>query len=92
MSDGALPVFIARITAGFPSPAADYEEGKLDLNKHLFKNPAVTFFVRVAGDSMLGAGIHDGVASEGIQKPWQTQFDHRSACYTTRWDELVKAK
>lgn len=60
MSEAPLPVFIARITAGFPSPAADYEEGKLDLNKHLVKNPAATFFVRVAGDSMLGAGIHDG--------------------------------
>ncbi len=55
-----LPVFIARIAAGFPSPAADYEEGKLDLNKHLIKNPAATFFVRVTGDSMVGAGIHDG--------------------------------
>lgn len=55
-----LPVFIAKISAGFPSPAADYEENKLDLNKHLVKNPAATFFVRVAGDSMTGAGIHDG--------------------------------
>ena len=60
ISSQELPVFIARIAAGFPSPAADYEEGKLDLNKHLIKNPAATFFVRVAGDSMVGAGIHDG--------------------------------
>ncbi len=55
-----LPVFIARITAGFPSPAADYEEGKLDLNHYLIKNPPATFIVRVAGDSMTGAGIHEG--------------------------------
>ena len=55
-----LPVFSARITAGFPSPAADYEEGKLDLNKYLIKNPPATFIVRVAGDSMTGAGIHEG--------------------------------
>jgi DNA polymerase V len=55
-----LPVFIARITAGFPSPAADYEEGKLDLNQYLIKNPPATFIVRVAGDSMTGAGIHEG--------------------------------
>ena len=60
ISSQDLPVFIARISAGFPSPAADYEEGKLDLNKHLIKNPAATFFVRVTGDSMVGAGIHDG--------------------------------
>ena len=55
-----LPVFTARITAGFPSPAADYEEGKLDLNHYLIKNPPATFIVRVAGDSMTGAGIHEG--------------------------------
>ena len=60
LSRQTLPVFTARISAGFPSPAADYEEGKLDLNKHLIKNPPATFFVRVSGDSMEGAGIHDG--------------------------------
>ncbi len=54
------PIFMARVPAGFPSPAADYEEDKLDLNKHLIRNPAATFFVRVAGDSMVKAGIHDG--------------------------------
>jgi DNA polymerase V len=54
------PIFMATVPAGFPSPAADYEEGKLDLNRHLIKNPAATFFVRVAGDSMLKAGIHNG--------------------------------
>jgi len=51
-------LFVAAVPAGFPSPAADYEEDKLDLNKHLIKNPAATFFVRVTGDSMVGAGIH----------------------------------
>jgi len=54
------PIFMAKVPAGFPSPAADYEEDKLDLNKHLIRNPAATFFVRVAGDSMVKAGIHDG--------------------------------
>ncbi|HOK96529.1 MAG TPA: translesion error-prone DNA polymerase V autoproteolytic subunit [Anaerohalosphaeraceae bacterium] len=54
------PYFEAKVPAGFPSPAADYEENQLDLNKHLIKNPAATFFVRVSGDSMTGAGIHDG--------------------------------
>ncbi len=52
-------LFEAAVPAGFPSPAADYEEEKLDLNNHLVKNPAATFFVRVTGDSMLGAGIHN---------------------------------
>jgi len=48
------------VTAGFPSPAEDYIEGKLDLNKHLIKHPSATFFVRVTGDSMIDAGIHPG--------------------------------
>jgi DNA polymerase V len=53
-------LFEAVVPAGFPSPAADYEEDKLDLNRHLIRNPAATFFVRVTGDSMVGAGIHHG--------------------------------
>jgi len=53
-------IFSATVSAGFPSPAADYEEGKLDLNRHLIKNPPATFFVRATGDSMVGAGIHSG--------------------------------
>lgn len=53
-------LFDAAVPAGFPSPAADYEQDKLDLNKHLVNNPAATFFVKVAGDSMIGAGIHHG--------------------------------
>ncbi|MBN1126236.1 MAG: translesion error-prone DNA polymerase V autoproteolytic subunit [Sedimentisphaerales bacterium] len=55
-----LPFFEARVAAGFPSPAADYEESRLDLNRYLIRNPAATFFVRVTGDSMVGAGIHHG--------------------------------
>lgn len=55
-----LPLFLERVSAGFPSPAADYEEGRLDLNQYLIKNPPATFLVRVAGDSMIGAGIHPG--------------------------------
>jgi len=54
----ALPVFLGRLAAGFPSPADDYIEGRLDLNRHLIKHPAATFFVWVSGDSMIDAGIH----------------------------------
>ncbi|MFH0911237.1 MAG: translesion error-prone DNA polymerase V autoproteolytic subunit [Planctomycetota bacterium] len=53
----ALPLYQSRVSAGFPSPADDYLEGRLDLNDHLVKNPAATFFVRVSGESMTGAGI-----------------------------------
>lgn len=55
-----LPLFISRVQAGFPSPADDYLEGALDLNEHLIERPAATFFLRVTGDSMTGAGIHSG--------------------------------
>ncbi|MBN2332552.1 MAG: translesion error-prone DNA polymerase V autoproteolytic subunit [Deltaproteobacteria bacterium] len=55
-----LPLAVASVSAGFPSPADDYLEGALDLNQYLIKHPAATFFVRVAGDSMIEAGIHDG--------------------------------
>jgi len=55
-----LPIFLERVPAGFPSPAGDYMEGKLDLNQHLVKHPAATFFVRVTGDSMIEKGIHSG--------------------------------
>jgi DNA polymerase V len=55
-----LPLFLETVAAGFPSPAGDYIECRLDLNEHLIRHPSSTFFVRVAGDSMIGAGIHDG--------------------------------
>ena len=56
----ARPLFMVSVSAGLPSPAEDYIEGRLDLNRHLIKHPAATFFVRVAGDSMIDAGIHPG--------------------------------
>jgi DNA polymerase V len=53
-------LFIVTVPAGFPSPAEDYAEGPLDLNRHLIDHPAATFFVRVKGDSMTGVGIYSG--------------------------------
>ena len=55
-----IPMFAARVPAGFPSPADDYIDRNLDLNEFLVRHPAATFFVRVAGDSMVNAGIHSG--------------------------------
>ena len=55
----ALPLFGSKVRAGFPSPADDHIETKLDLNSHLIHHPAATFFVRVAGNSMINAGIFD---------------------------------
>lgn len=51
--------FYPSISAGFPSPAEDFEEERLDLNEFLIKNRSSTFFIRVEGISMTGAGIHD---------------------------------
>ena len=55
-----LPLYGSKVSAGFPSPADDYIEARLNLNELLVKHPAATFFLRVSGDSMIGAGIHDG--------------------------------
>lgn len=55
-----LPLFAHRIPAGFPSPADDYVEDRLDLNELLVRHAEATYFLRVKGDSMIGAGIHPG--------------------------------
>jgi DNA polymerase V len=60
--DGAatIPAFMSCVQAGFPSPADDYIENKLDLNALVVKHPSATFFVRVEGESMKDADIHSG--------------------------------
>ncbi|HAU1599277.1 TPA: translesion error-prone DNA polymerase V autoproteolytic subunit [Legionella pneumophila] len=55
-----IPLYSCKVRAGFPSPADDYIESYLDLNNHLIKNPASTFFLITAGDSMTDAGIQPG--------------------------------
>ncbi len=52
-------VKLINAAAGFPSPAENYIEEKLDLNKYLIKNKESSFFVRVSGDSMINVGIFD---------------------------------
>lgn len=54
------PLALTRVPAGFPSPADDYRDRDLDLHEHLVQHPAATFFMRASGNSMTGAGIHDG--------------------------------
>ena len=55
-----ISVELPEIKAGFPSPAQDYVENGIDLNRELVKNPSSTFFGRARGNSMEGAGIFDG--------------------------------
>ena len=54
-----LPFFSAKISAGFPSPAEDHIEQTLDISELLVPNPPATFYLRVTGDSMIGAGIFE---------------------------------
>src|SRR5690606_35591837 len=55
-----LPFVVNGISAGFPSPADDFLDINIDLNKHLIKHPSTTFYGKVKGNSMIDAGIHDG--------------------------------
>ena len=48
------------ISAGFPSPADDFKEVRISLDKELVKNKEATFYAKVSGDSMVGAGLDDG--------------------------------
>jgi len=55
-----IPMAAEGISAGFPSPAQDFLDGSIDLNKELIRNPSSTFYGRVKGDSMKDLGIHEG--------------------------------
>ncbi len=55
-----LPLGACKVAAGFPSPATDHIDQRLDLTDYLVLHPEATFFLRVKGDSMTGAGIHHG--------------------------------
>ena len=56
----SLPAFSSTVQAGFPSPADDHIERRLDLNELVISHPAATFYVKVEGESMCDAGIHSG--------------------------------
>ena len=55
-----VTLYLNSVCAGFPSPASDYLEGEIDLNRYLIKNPLATFIVKSQGNCMLQAGIHSG--------------------------------
>jgi DNA polymerase V len=56
----SIPYVISKVSAGFPSPADDYLEKILSIDKLLIKNQASTFLIRVGGDSMINIGIYEG--------------------------------
>lgn len=60
IDDPSLIPLLCPVPAGWPSPSEDYIEDQLNLHTLLVKNPAATYFLRAMGESMIGAGIHDG--------------------------------
>ncbi|WP_196888574.1 LexA family protein [Aureivirga sp. CE67] len=75
-----LPLVNSGISAGFPSPADDFLDINIDLNKHLIKNPSTTFYGRVCGDSMINAGINDGDLLI-IDKSLEPKNDKIAVCF-----------
>lgn len=75
-----IPFVENTISAGFPSPAEDYLESGIDLNKELIAHPSTTFFGRVKGDSMSGAGIFEGDILV-IDKSLNAQDDDVAVCF-----------
>ena len=76
----SLPYADGGIKAGFPSPAQDYIESAIDLNKELIKHPASTFYGRVKGDSMIDANVHDGDILV-IDKSLELQNGDMAVCF-----------
>ena len=58
--ESSIPYALSTVSAGFPSPADDFKEIRISLDKELVKNQEATFYARVDGDSMIGAGLEDG--------------------------------
>lgn len=69
-----------KISAGFPSPALDYEKSRIDLNEIIIKNPEATYYAKVDGDSMKNAGITDGDILV-IDKSIEAQDGHIAVCF-----------
>lgn len=75
-----LPYADEGIRAGFPSPAQDYLQQAIDLNKEIVRHPASTFYGRVVGDSMKDEGIEEGDILV-IDKSLELQDDDLAVCF-----------
>jgi len=75
-----IPVVTAGIAAGFPSPAMDFIDLTIDMNRHLVKHPSATFYGRVKGHSMKDVGIFDGDLLV-IDKSLEPKNDKIAVCY-----------
>jgi DNA polymerase V len=83
-----LPFDGVKVSAGFPSPAADYEDKRLDINDYLVRNPVSTFFFPVQGDSMEGAEIFEGDVLV-VDKSVEAQHGHIVVAFVNG-ERLVK--
>lgn len=75
-----LPFISGGIKAGFPSPAADFDETKISLDHVLVKNREATFYAKASGTSMIGAGIDDGDILV-IDRSVEPQNNKVAVCY-----------
>ena len=75
-----LPLISEGISAGFPSPALDFIDVAIDLNKYVIKRPSSTFYGRAKGQSMKDRGIDDGDLMV-IDKSIQPKNGHIAICY-----------
>ena len=75
-----LPFIASGIKAGFPSPAADFDENKISLDNTLIKNKEATFYAKASGTSMIGAGIDDGDILV-IDRSLETQNNKIAVCF-----------
>lgn len=82
----AVPLYSSRVQAGFPSTVDDSVELSLDLNRYVIRHPSSTFFIKVEGDSMEGAGIFSGdiLAVDRSLEP-----KHNSIVVAVVYDELT---
>ena len=86
-----IPVVSTAISAGFPSPALDFIELSIDMNKHLIKRPSSTFYGRVKGQSMKDVGITDGDLLV-IDKSITPKNDQIAVCYVDGEFTIKKIK
>ncbi len=86
-----IPVVSTAISAGFPSPALDFIDLSIDMNKHLIKRPSSTFYGRVKGQSMKDVGITDGDLLV-IDKSITPKNDQIAVCYVDGEFTIKKIK
>ncbi len=82
------------ISAGFPSPADDFKETRISLDRELVKNKEATFYARVSGDSMIGAGLDDGdlLIIDRSKKSWKWENSHLFSRWRVYGQENKKGK